>query len=403
MRGQTGMLKVCFLGGARYNQPLEKTSEKKFQALKAFGELFVIGFSQNLRPRRFTEHSHFYLLPAFPLPVLRYMELLTAGMLLACWLIFRHGVQVLVAQSPYEGFSAAWAKKIAGWFGRRVVLVVENHGDFQESLFMQRRVLLPKFYRFLMRHAASFALARADVLRSISNSTKSQLERWIPGKEIIQFPTWTDIEVFLRAGLIDKEHSLHEILYVGVLIPRKGVHYLINAFAHIGQDFLESRLVIVGRAENASYTADLKEQVRRLSMEGRVQFVGEVPQIALATWMRRACVFVLPSMSEGLGRVVVEAMATGTPVIGSNVGGIPEMVDNGITGFLVPPGDEAALVERLRWVLEHPHEARDIGHNSRAFAERFFSTAAYIRGYGKVFEAAHTLLAEQDEHAHSTI
>ena len=86
--------------------------------------------------------------------------------------------------------------------------------------------------------------------------------------------------------------------------------------------------------------------------------------------MRRACVFVLPSMSEGLGRVVVEAMATGTPVIGSQVGGIPEMVEDGVTGFLVQPGDETMLAERLRWILEHPDEAWEMGRRAHAFAKR---------------------------------
>ena len=130
------------------------------------------------------------------------------GPFLALWLILRHGVQVLVAQSPYEGFAAALAKKVAGWCGCRVALVVENHGDFEESLFMQRRIRLPRLYRFLMRRVAGFTLKHADGLRAISRSTRAQLERWVPGKPLVQFPTWTDIEVFLQAGLNDEQPSL---------------------------------------------------------------------------------------------------------------------------------------------------------------------------------------------------
>jgi hypothetical protein len=188
-------IKVCFIGGTRYSQPLDATGEKKFRALKALGELFVIGFSQDLRLRRFTEHARFYLLPKLPLPVLRYAETFIMGLPLVLWLILRHGVQILVAQSPYEGFVAAWAKRVAGWLGYKVLLAVESHGDFAESLFMQRRILLPELYRPLMRCAARFALKHADSLRVISNTTRQQLERWVPGKSIIQFPTWTDIEL----------------------------------------------------------------------------------------------------------------------------------------------------------------------------------------------------------------
>src|SRR6266571_7628889 len=121
-------MKVCFLGGTRYHQPLNGTSAKKFRVLQPLGEFFVIGFSQNMHLRRFTEHAHFYLLPKLPWPILRYIELFTLGSCLALWLIVRRGVQVLVAQSPYEGYAAALAKQIALWLGYKVSLIIESHG-----------------------------------------------------------------------------------------------------------------------------------------------------------------------------------------------------------------------------------------------------------------------------------
>lgn len=403
MRHQEARLAACFLGGTRYSQPLNVTTEKKFRALKSLGDLFVIGFSQDLRLRRFTEHARLYLLPALPLPVLRYAEMFVLGSLLACWLIVRHDVQVLVAQGPYEGFAAALAKKITGWLGHKVVLLVESHGDFEESVFMQRRVSLPRLYHFLMRRTARFTLRQADLLRAVSHSTRKQLERWVPGKPLSQFVAWTDIEVFLRAGANARDPSIQEVLYGGVLISRKGVHHLINAFVRVAEDFPHASLVIVGHEENKTYAAELKRQIERSGLNGRVQFVGEVPQAELAAWMRRACVFVLPSVSEGLGRVVVEAMATSTPIVGSNVGGIPEMVENGVTGFLVPPGDEGALAERIHWILQHPDEACEMGRCAHALAKRLFSTEAYVEGYRQIFEAAQTLLTAQSRHASSAV
>jgi len=386
------VFKVCFLGGARYSQPLDTTSKKKFQALKLLGTLFVIGFSRDLRPRRFTEHAHFYLLPKAPLPVLRYIEMFFLGPLLALWLILRHRVQILVAQSPYEGLVAALARKVAGWYGCKVALVVESHGDFEVSLFMQRRLLLPSFYRGLMRRVAGFTLEQADVLRAVSHSTRVQLERWMPGKPLVQFPAWTDIEVFLQASLNNENPPSQDILYAGVLIPLKGVHHLINGFARIANDFPHARLVLVGHPENKQYTAGLKDQVRRHGLKGQVEFIGEVPQTDLARWMRRACVFALPTYSEGLPRVVFEAMAAGLPVVSSSVSGIPEILEDGVTGFLVQPGDETRLAEQLRWMLEHPDDAQEMGRRARAFAESFFSTDAYVAGYRRVFELAQALL-----------
>ena len=396
--------KIAFLGGTRYRQPLDATNLKKFRALKPLGELFVIGFSQDLRARQFIEEAHFYLLPKMPISLLRYAEMFVIGLPLVLWLMLRHGIEVLVAQSPYEGFPAACAKKISGWFGRKIVLVVESHGDFEESVFMQRRIFCPGLYRFLMRHSARFALKSADALRAISNSTRQQLEPWVSGKPIVQIPTWTDIDIFLQTAADQDGNCRQDIVYAGVLIPRKGVHHLVSAFARVANHFPFARLVIVGQEENRSYAAALREQIKTLELNERVRFMGAMPQAEFAARLCRACVFVLPSVSEGLGRVVLEAMATGTPIIGSDVGGIPDMVKDGATGFLVSPGDENTLAEKLRWVLEHPVESQAMGWRARVFAERFFSTEAYIDGYQRIFAAAQTLLTERDEqHAPSTL
>ena len=177
-----------------------------------------------------------------------------------------------------------------------------------------------------------------------------------------------------------------------MLIPRKGVHHLVRAFAKVAPEFPEARLEIVGRDENPKYAKELRQEVVRLGLNGRVSFIGEVSQVELANRMCRSCVFVLPSLSEGLGRVVVEAMATGTPVIGSQIGGIPEMVQEGLTGFLISPGDEEVLAERLRWMLKHPQEAEAMGHRAREFARSFFSPEAYLEGYKRLFEMAQEVL-----------
>jgi glycosyltransferase involved in cell wall biosynthesis len=384
--------RVCFVGGARYGRPLDTTSAKKFRALTALGGNFVIGFSQDLSPRRFTEHAHFYLLPKLPLPVLRYAEMFLLAPFLLLWVIRRHRVRVLIAQSPYEGFAAAWSKKLAGWLGYKVTLVVESHGDFEASLFLQRRVLLPRLYRFLMRQASGFALKHTDALRAVSHSTKEQLQRCCPGKQLVQFTTWTDIDGFLHAGRNVEHHSCQDILYAGVLIPLKGVHHLINAFASITKDFPQARLVVAGRKENRSYAADLKDQVARYDLATRIEFVEEMPQIELAERMRQAYIFALPTYSEGLPRVVLEAMAVGLPVVSTFVSGIPEILKDGVTGWLVPPGDEVMLADRLQWLLEHPEEARAMGRRAREFAMTFFSTEAYLDGYRRLFEASQTVL-----------
>jgi len=403
MMAKADLYKVCFLGGARYSNPLDGTSEKKIRVLQQLGELFVIGFSKNIVPHQFTEQAHFYLMPQLPLPVLRYIEMFALGTMLALWVIIRHKVQILVTQSPYEGVTAAIAKTIASWWGMKVVLVVESHGNFASDLFTQRKIFFPGLYQLLMGHAVTFTLNRADLLRAISHSTRQQLEAWKPDKQIVQFPTWTDLETFLQERVGEYRQSSSNILYAGVLIPRKGVMHLVNTFGRIAEEFPQAKLVAIGRSDDKAYAGQLKARVSSLGLNHRIQFLPELSHKQLAKHMSMASVFVLPSLSEGLGRVVIEAMATGTPAIGSSVGGIPDMIQEGINGFLVPPGDEEALAERLRWMLEHPTEAKEMGCHARDFAEQFFSTETYVQGYQNIFEAAQELLNQGGmNHAPST-
>lgn len=395
-------MRIVFVGGTRYRSPLDPTSKKKFTAIRSLGELFVVGFSTDLLPRRFNEDARFYLFSKLPFSVLRYAEISVFGPPLIVWLILRHNVQILIAQSPYEGVAAALAKKIAGWFGKKIVLVVESHGDFEESLFMQRRVLLSGFYRFLMRYTAKFALKHADVFRTISNSTRRQLDDWIHGPPVVQFPPWTDIETFLQSGKTTSD-STQTILYAGVLTPLKGVHHLVNAFGRIAQEFPSAQLAIIGKNENKPYVVALSKQIETLGLKARVRIMGAIPQSELAFWMANSSVLVLPSLSEGLGRVIIEAMASGTPVIGTHVGGIPDMIEDGVTGFLVPPGDETSLAEKIRWVLEQPAETQTMGKRARIAAEQFFSTETYVEGYRNLFSIARTLLPDDGQHAPSTL
>ena len=395
MLEQKNALKICFVGSARYRRPLETTDEKKFQVLKTLGELFVIGFSQDRIPRRFTQHAHFYLFPEFSWAVLRYIEMFLIVPFLVLWLIFRYRVQVLVAQSPYEGAMVAFAKRCAKWFGREVVLVLESHGDFEESLFMQRKFFFPSFYRFLMNRISSFTFHHADVLRAVSRSTRQQMECWKPGHHVFQFFTWTDIEVFQHVGDKRNYSVSQTFMYAGVLIPRKGLTHLVRAFGRVVPDFSQARLLIIGKAENQADADEVKALVKQLKQEKRIQFIGEVSQQELADYMVQADAFVFPTYSEGLPRVVFEAMSTGLPVIATAVSGIPEVVQEGVTGFLLQPGDETGLTEKMRWMLGHPEEAHEMGQKAYNLARKSFSTSAYVQGYRQVFDAAQVLLNQR--------
>ncbi len=387
-RDLTG-LGVCWLGNMRYTNPLSPTDDKKWRLVGSLGlRMYIVGFAVGLRAVRFTQHARFYLLPELPLAFARYLEFFLIVPPLVLWLVFRRDVRVLVATSPFEGAVGAVVKQVARLAGRRIALVVESHGDFEVAVFQQRRVHLAGLYWNIMKRLAHYALRHADVLRAVSGSTRQQLEAWMPAKKpLIQFMTWSDFSTF--AGLRREQplSNTQALIYAGTLIPRKGVHTLIAALARVAADFPEAVLWLVGKAENQAYTARLQAQVAELGLSDRVVFKGAMSQADLAACMGRARALVLVSQSEGLPRVVIEAMMSGLIVIGSRVSGIPEVIDDGTTGYLVPPDDVDALEAALRQALADP-QPDVMGDRARAFAREFFSEAAYLDGYRRLLSQA---------------
>ncbi len=137
------------------------------------------------------------------------------------------------------------------------------------------------------------------------------------------------------------------ILHVARLVEVKGTLHLLRAFARLGG---QAELIIIG---DGKLRKSLTAEAATLGIAERVRFLGALPQAEVLAWMRRATMLVLPSVRtgtgriEGLGMVSLEAAATGVPVIGSDIGGIPEAVIDGQTGFLVPERDDVGLALRM--------------------------------------------------------
>jgi len=183
------------------------------------------------------------------------------------------------------------------------------------------------------------------------------------------------------------------VLYAGRLLPHKGIDYLVEAVDP------DQPLVLAGRPWR--HALGYYERLKKLAVGKRVEFRTDCTDADLARLYRRALCVVLPSVyttSDGahysipelLGQTLLEGMASGAPAICTAVGAMPEVVEDGVSGFVVPPNDPAALREKLRWLRAHPAEAERMGAAARRrVLERFTwegvvdrCLAAY-RGAGK--------------------
>ena len=385
---------VCWISSARYSRPLDPINARKWELMTQLDrhDIRVIGFSTSLRPRVFREQVKFYLVPLPPSSILRYLTIFTLAPLLLLALVIRYDCRILVAQSPFEGAIAALVKSVSPLFGKRPKLIIENHNNFEEDLFLQRKIPFMSVYRALMLRVARFAFRHGDVLRVISTSTSERASHYAPGLPQVRFMTWSDTDIFRSARRRIPLAEATDLVYAGVLIRRKGVHLLLDAFARL--DHPRAQLHLLGHPENDDYADQLKKQAQDLGIAGRVDFRGAVSQHELATYFGSARAMVLPSLSEGLGRVVVEAMLTGTPVIGSRVGGIPDLVRDNENGYLVESGDVDALAAALGRIFTA--DVEKLGRQARAFALEFFSPEKYLDGYRRLFDLISDNAANSD-------
>ncbi len=161
----------------------------------------------------------------------------------------------------------------------------------------------------------------------------------------------------------------------------KGHQYLIAGIPAVLEQCPNTSFVFAGRGQ---LEAELTEQVYRLGLEKRVHFIGlrqDIPRI-----LAMLDVFVLPSLSEGLSMAILEAMVAGKPVVATQVGGNPELVVDGETGFLVPPRDSQALAESMVVLLTNKKLAAQLAENGKRRAEGQFSLGNMVRAYQTLYD-----------------
>ncbi len=225
---------------------------------------------------------------------------------------------------------------------------------------------------------------RRDILRSYPALDESKVTVVYNGIDLTTWQPRTDAEVLAAHG-IDPDRPT--VVFVGRITRQKGLPYLLRAIALLPTDV--QVVLCAGAPDTPAILEEVSSAVRQLQeTRGGIVWIEEIlPQPALAAVLTAATVFVCPSVYEPLGIVNLEAMACGLPVVGTATGGIPEVVDDGVTGILVPidqlqdgtgtPTDPdrfvADLAAALTEVVADPERAAQMGRAGRDRAEREFS------------------------------
>jgi glycosyltransferase involved in cell wall biosynthesis len=343
--------RVLFVSRTRYKLPLDPSVARKWDALAAEMEVRVLAGGDADDDGRFrlvpASSPAFYL--SLPLRVAEELR--------------RFRPDVVVAQSPYEASSVLAGRALARSHAR---VILEVHGDWHTATRLYgsplRRLLEP-----VSTTLARTAVRRVDAVRTVSPFT-SGLVRALGVEPATTFTTYFDVSAFSAtppAPLPERPRAL----FVGVLERYKNVHGLAEAWRLAAPSVPDATLHLIGRGREQA----VAEQLVR-DFPGRVTWEERVPSAGVAAALDAATVLLLPSFSEGLPRVAMEAFARGRGVVGARAGGIPDIVEDGHSGLLVPPGDSAALADAIVRVLSDPQLARSFAEAAHASASRWLQS-----------------------------
>jgi len=210
-----------------------------------------------------------------------------------------------------------------------------------------------------------------------------------PEHKVVVHHSGVDVDRFAYQERAYPKDEPVRILFVGRLVEKKGADVLIRAFQGVRKAFPQTRLCIVGDGEKKK---KLKRLVKRLKLDPYVEFTGALPHQGIVKELRRSHLFCLPSRKdssgnrEGIPNAIKEAMACGLPVISTYHSGIPELVDDGVNGYLVPENDVRALERKLIDLLHHPESWGPLGWNARMKVERDFNQKTQIAKLEKLFD-----------------
>ena len=345
------------VGRTRYHVPLSPSLERKFSALRRQLDVRVLassadggGGDETFRLWR-------------RLPVLDGAAFHVTLPFRVASELRRFQPDAILTQSPLEAAAVLAGRRLAR---RRAALIVELHGDWRTFARLYgsplRRAIAP-----LSDRLATLGLRRADAVRTLSAYT-SGLARDAGVEPTAEFIAFTDLGTFLEtppAPLPDRPSAL----FVGLLERYKNVENLAAAWRIAAREVPDAALRLIGDG----HRRDVAEALAR-EFPDRVSWTPSVPSEDVARALDDAWLLLLPSRAEGTPRIVLEAFSRGRAVVGGRVGGVPDVVEDGVSGILVDPDDVEGIAAAMVTLLSNDPLAGRMGLAARDELDAFVFT-----------------------------
>jgi glycosyltransferase involved in cell wall biosynthesis len=370
--------RMVFLGKSVAPSPPTPSLERKLGILTQCVEPVLVNVG--LPGYRWYGRVPAVVFPQLRPPLLGGALFYSAAPFVALALAARRLPSVMMCQSPFDAvIPIAIARALPRSI--RPKIVVEVHGDWRSA---------PRMYGSPARSSisglsdalAGFAVRHGDRVRVIGAYTERLVRQVRPDAVVERFIAYTDLGGFLDVATVAPPHD-ERVLFVGALELYKGVDVLLDAWKDVRDEHPDALLTIVGSGSLAAMVARAAEDIRSC-----VDVAGPLPHGRILELLDRSRFLVLPSRSEGMGRVILESFARERAVIATRTGGIPELVSDGVNGVLVPPEDASSLAFAIRRGLKDQQGMQQMGRNARLRAVDIDPDVDFEKGIRRLAEWA---------------
>ena len=374
------MKNVLFIAPTTYQLPLTENLKKKFITLSEVCNVSVLAFANS--KTFFNEtYGNFYLNKKIKNRLINYFRIIQISIFTTHKIIKKENIDIVCFQDPVSSFFSILFLKVRR---AEVKIIVETHGDFIETLSLEKNLVLPRLYKKLFYIMAKYSIGKSNIIRAVSSSTEQQVLDIDSSKSVVRFPAWIDFKDFQNIEPKPLSKDKFNILFIGSVTDRKKPHMIIEAIQRINDK--SYNLSIVGPAPNEKYFKELKDLIDKSDLQNQVSLIGPVDRESVKDYYSTSNLMILPSISEGLARVIFESQVAMCPVLVTDAPGMSDIVIDGQTGYVFESNNLDSLVSKIEYIKSNHEEASFVAKNAKGFILSNYSEDNFKFSFKKLFD-----------------
>ena len=374
------MKNVLFIAPTTYQLPLTENLKKKFITLSEVCNVSVLAFA-NSKTFLNETYGNFYLNKKIKNRLINYFRIIQISIFTTHKIIKKENIDIVCFQDPVSSFFSILFLKVRR---AEVKIIVETHGDFIETLSLEKNLVLPRLYKKLFYIMAKYSIGKSNIIRAVSSSTEKQVLDIDSSKSVVRFPAWIDFKDFQNIEPKPLSKDKFNILFIGSVTDRKKPHMIIEAIQRINDK--SYHLSIVGPAPNEKYFKELKDLIDKSDLQNQVSLIGPVDRESVKDYYSSSNLMILPSISEGLARVIFESQVAMCPVLVTDAPGMSDIVIDGQTGYVFESNNLDSLSLKIEYINNNYDEASLVAKNAKGFILSNYSEDNFKFSFKKLFD-----------------